>query len=111
MAAGATDALEEAACRALARVMSALFATHGRAWGDRDLIVSLATDLACNAYGSDAVGRTIEPLLRRAAQNEGYGLLPRQERPVIINTKGPSASGKSTLRPLQKKLAGDIGMH
>jgi hypothetical protein len=29
---------------------------------------------------------------------------------VVINTKGPSASGKSTLRPLQKKLAGDIGV-
>jgi hypothetical protein len=29
---------------------------------------------------------------------------------VIINTKGPSASGKSSLRPLQKKLAGDIGV-
>jgi hypothetical protein len=28
----------------------------------------------------------------------------------VINTKGPSASGKSTLRPLQKKLAGEIGV-
>jgi hypothetical protein len=37
-------------------------------------------------------------------------LLPRQEQPVVINTKGPSASGKSTLRPLQKKLAGNIGV-
>ena len=27
----------------------------------------------------------------------------------MINTKGASASGKSTLRPLQKRLAGDIG--
>ena len=27
-----------------------------------------------------------------------------------MNIKGPSASGKSTLRPLQKKLAGDIGV-
>ena len=28
-----------------------------------------------------------------------------------MNTKGASASGKSTLRPLQKKLAGDIGVN
>src|ERR1700678_585631 len=56
MAADATNALQEAACRALARVMSALFAAHGRAWGDRNLIVSLATDMACNDYGSDALG-------------------------------------------------------
>ena len=27
-----------------------------------------------------------------------------------MNTKGPSASGKSTLRPLQKALAGEIGV-
>jgi hypothetical protein len=97
------------AYRTLARVMSALFATQGHAWGTRDLIVSMATDMACNDYGSECIGRAIEPLLLRAARNEGYSLLPRQERPVVINTKGPSASGKSTLRPLQKKLAGDIG--
>jgi hypothetical protein len=96
--------------RTLARVMSALFATHGSAWGTRELIASIATDMACNEYGSDAVGRAIEPLLSRAASCEGYTLLPRQERPVVINTKGPSASGKSTLRPLQKTLAGDIGV-
>jgi hypothetical protein len=109
LAALSTDAQRKIACRALARVMSALFATQGHAWGTRDLIVSMATDMACNDYGSECIGRAIEPLLLRAARNEGYCLLPRQERPVVINTKGPSASGKSTLRPLQKKLAGDIG--
>ncbi len=101
---------QKLACRTLARVMSALFATQGHAWGTRELIVSMATDMACNDYGSDCIGRTIEPLLLQAARSEGYRLLPRQERPVVINTKGPSASGKSTLRPLQKKLAGDIGV-
>jgi hypothetical protein len=97
------------AYRTLARVMSALFATQGHAWGTRDLVVSMATDMACNEFGSECIGSAIEPLLLRAARDEGYCLLPRQERPVVINTKGPSASGKSTLRPLQKKLAGDIG--
>lgn len=105
------DPARSMALRALARVMSALFATHGCAWGSRDLVISLAADLACNDSGSDAIGRAIEPLLLRAARSEGYRLLPRQMRPVIINTKGPSASGKSTLRPLQNKLAGDIGVN
>jgi hypothetical protein len=104
------DPLLRAGYRALARVMSALFTTHGRAWGTPELIRSIATDLACNTHGSDVIGRMIEPILREAAAAEGYWLLPGQERPVIINTKGPSASGKSTLRPLQKKLAGDIGV-
>jgi hypothetical protein len=106
----AGSAPQRIAYRTLARVMSALFATQGHAWGTRDLIVSMATDMACNDYGSECIGRAIEPLLLRAARHEGYSLLPRQERPVVINTKGPSASGKSTLRPLQKKLAGDIGV-
>jgi hypothetical protein len=98
------------AYKALARALSALFSAHGHAWGTRELIASMATDMASNDYTSDCIGQAIAPLLRRAASAEGYKLLPRQERPVIINTKGPSASGKSTLRPLQKKLAGDIGV-
>ena len=107
---GASEPLQRLAYGTLAKVLSALFATHGCAWGTRDLIVPLARDLACNAYGSDAIGRRLDPLLKRAAAAEGYGLLPRQDRPVVINTKGASASGKSTLRLLQKKLAGDIGV-
>jgi hypothetical protein len=97
--------------RTLARVLSGLFARHGHAWGTRDLILSLARDLTCNVVASDVIGGRIEPLLRRAAQAQGYVLLPRQDRPIVINTKGASASGKSTLRPLQKKLAGEIGAH
>jgi hypothetical protein len=110
LAGTAEDSRQRIAYRTLARVMSALFATQGHAWGTREIIVPVATDMACNDYGSDAIGRAIEPLLLRAVRSEGYKLLPRQERPVVINTKGPSASGKSTLRPLQKKLAGDIGV-
>jgi hypothetical protein len=110
MAAASQDPLQELACRALSRVMSALFSTHGEAWGGRELILAIATGIAGNAYCSDCIGATLEPLLRQAAIEEGYGLLPRQERPVVINTKGPSASGKSTLRLLQRKLASDIGV-
>jgi len=108
-AARAGDALEGGAYRCLARVMAALFTMNGRAWGTSELIISLASDIAANAHGGDAIGRLIEPVLREAAGMEGYKLLPRQERPLVINTKGPSASGKSTLRPLQRKLAGQIG--
>jgi hypothetical protein len=102
---------EAVAYKALARTLSALFATQGHAWGTKELIASMACNLACNDFGSDCIGRLIAPLLARAVRDEGYKLLPRQEHPVVINTKGPSASGKSTLRPLQKKLAGDIGLY
>ena len=110
LAAAAGDSAPAAAYRALARTMSALFATQGHAWGTKELIASMAAILACNDFGSDCIGRAIAPLLRCAAREQGYKLLPKQEHPVVINTKGPSASGKSTLRPLLKKLAGDIGV-
>ncbi|MBV8743104.1 MAG: hypothetical protein JOZ12_15045, partial [Sinobacteraceae bacterium] len=110
LASRSTDPLRRAACSALARLLSALFTTNGRAWGTHELIVAVATDLAANTYGSDVIGAMVGPIVRRAAQLEDYGVLPRQQRPIVINTKGPSASGKSTLRPLQKKLAGALGV-
>jgi hypothetical protein len=106
----AADAAAVAAYKSLARVTSALFTTQGAAWGTKDLIASMAAGFAANDFGSDCIGQTIAPLLQTAAREQGYKLLPRQEHPVVINTKGPSASGKSTLRPLQKKLAGEIGV-
>jgi hypothetical protein len=106
----AGNGLAGPACRALARIAAAILKRHGRPWGTRELVASIATDVASNELGSDLVGRAIEPLLLRAAKIEGYSLLPAQQWPVIMNTKGPSASGKSTLRPLQKQLAGSIGV-
>lgn len=106
----AENSLQKAAYRALLKVVSAVRIKHGRLWADRALLTSLASGIACNEYGSEALGRLIEPHVRKAAMDESYRLLPAQEHPVVMNTKGASASGKSTLRPLQKKLAGKIGV-
>jgi hypothetical protein len=106
----AEDELRSAAYSALSRVIAAILQRHGGPWGTRELIASLATDMASNEHGSDMVGKAIEPLLLQAVRTEGYSLLPAQNSPVIMNTKGPSASGKSTLRPLQRQLAIDIGV-
>ena len=107
---GAADPLEAAAYRALARVLSALLVRHGRAWGSREMIARLAVDIACNDAASDAIGRLIEPWLAEAVRAEGYRRLPPQAQPVVMNTKGASASGKSTLRPLQRALASRISV-
>jgi hypothetical protein len=104
------DALRGAACAALAKVVSALLVRHGRVWGSREMVATLATDIACNDLGSETIGHELDPLIAKAAAGEGFRVLPPQEQPVVMNTKGPSASGKSTLRPLQKRLAGDIGV-
>ena len=54
---GSNDAMRMAARRALARVASALVVRHGRMWGGRDTLAALALDLACNAHGSEVIGR------------------------------------------------------
>jgi hypothetical protein len=102
--------LRAAACRALARTVGAVAGRHGGTEGARELVANIATDLACNDYGSEAIGELIDPWLAEAARAEGYRLLPAQERPVIMNTKGASAAGKSTMRPEQKMLAERIGV-
>jgi hypothetical protein len=107
----AVDAWHKSAYRALIKVVSALLIRHGELWGSRELVAAIATDIACNDVGADEIGRLLAPWLIDAAGSEGYTLLPRQEQPFVMNTKGASASGKSTLRPLQKKLAGDIGVN
>ncbi|MGE5172032.1 MAG: hypothetical protein ACM3JC_16850 [Rudaea sp.] len=104
------DPDEAAACRALARVVSAILVRHGQLWGSREMLARLAVDIACNQRASDAIGELIAPWFVEGARAEGFRRLPAQVHPVVMNTKGASASGKSTLRPLQRRLAGEIGV-
>ncbi len=106
----ADDTVQRATHLALAKVVSALYARHGQLWGNRDIVASLATNVACDHAAGEAIGRLIDPLIATAAHEQGYRLLPGQQHPVVMNTKGPSASGKSTIRPLQRTLAGYIGV-
>jgi hypothetical protein len=106
----AEDPAAQAAYRSLARVASAVRARHGRIWGDRALLAPVATGLACNDHGPGLIGTLLEPLVRTAAECEGFRPLPAQEAPVVMNTKGASASGKSSMRPLQRLLAAEIGV-
>ena len=109
-AAETADPLQAGALRALARVTDAMLGRHGRPWGQSDLVAQLALGLACNDLGAEAIGRRIEPWIRDGARAEGYRRLPAQAEPLVMNTKGASAAGKSTLRPLQRDLAARIGV-
>ena len=104
------DPLLQASHRMLLKIADAIRVRHGRLRGDGALLSALVTDLICNEYGSEMIGRMIEPLIRDAAAREGYRLLPAQDRPVVMNVKGASAAGKSTMRPLQRKLAEALGI-
>lgn len=104
------DPLESACLDALAKVVGSILGHRGRLIGDQETIARLTTNMVCNTYGSVQVGRTIEPLIQRAVEAENYRILPAQEKPVVMNVKGASASGKSTIRPQQRRLAGRIGI-
>jgi hypothetical protein len=106
---GGTGGPEAAAFHALARICRALYGKVGNwrtAW---ELAGSLAVDVACNEFCAKRIGHLIEQHVREAARREGYRLLPHRDPAIVMNTKGPSASGKSTLRPLQHALADRIG--
>ena len=95
--------------RALIRIINAIRVKHGRGLGEPALITSLVTDRCANVLGAELLGRLLDPLVRCAAQGEGYATLAPQSHPVVMNTKGASASGKSSQRQRQRALAARIG--
>jgi len=101
--------LEAACLHALSRVATAITAQRGRLPADKDLLGKLAVTLVCNEHGSEIIGEAIDPFIHEAVAREGFRPLPPQERPVVMNVKGASASGKSTMRPLQRILAKKLG--
>jgi hypothetical protein len=111
MASEGSDALSRAVCAALALVANALIIKHGRIVGDKPLLASLVTGLVCNQHGSEIIGEMIAPRIDEAIAAEGYRRLPPQVEPVVINVKGASASGKSTMRPRQQKHVEKLGLN
>jgi hypothetical protein len=107
---GAGGRLEQACFDALISIATAITARRGRLLASKDLLTELAVTRVCNNYGSEVIGNAIEPFIQEALSREGYQPLPPQERPVVMNVKGASASGKSTMRPLQRTLAKKLGL-
>jgi hypothetical protein len=97
------------ALRALSRTWRALYGKVGSWRAAGDLAASIATDMACNEFCARQIGRLIGQHVQDAVRGEGYRQLPHHDPAIVMNTKGPSASGKSTLRPLQHALADRIG--
>ena len=106
-----TDHHLEAACFvALHRVATAVMSQRGQLLGGNELLKELAVTLLCNDFGSEVIGEAMLPFIQEAVACEGYRFLPRHEKPVVMNVKGAPASGKSTMRPLQKILAGKLNL-
>src|SRR5262249_53212957 len=88
----------------------AIFSQHGYLTSSRSLVTAIALRLFCNDYGSVVIGEFLESLVHLAARQEDYRLLPAQSQPTVMNVKGASAAGKSSMRPLQKQLAQRLGI-
>ncbi len=102
--------VERACLHGLRMIVSAIVGQRGRLMADRETVARLASNWICNSYGSEKIGDLLDPIIREAVAAEGYTYLPFQKSPVILNVKGASAAGKSTIRPLQRKLAQRIGV-
>lgn len=100
-----TTALQSACYRALLRLGGAMMGQQGRLISDQDMIVNLASRLVIHDYGSLHIRKMISDDFEKAVKAEGFRYLTPQAKPVVMNTKGASAAGKSTLRPKQRELA------
>ena len=104
------DDLTAACFRALSRVVGAVLGRRGGLVVPKDVLVSIATNLVSNDRGGDLVGDRVSPLFDRAVEMLGYYRLPSQKEPVVLNGKGASASGKSSIRHQQRRIAENLGL-
>lgn len=105
-----SDELKKACLSALHRVVGAHIGQRGRIVAEHDLIRDVCVRLVLNDYGAVAVNRMADPIIDEAARHEHYRMLPTQKEPVIFNVKGASASGKSTIRGEQRRMAERLGV-
>ncbi len=110
IAATSPDPAECAAYDSMLRVLAVVVGKRGRLVGDGELLSELALRDFSNGYGSKFIGDRLSGIIKTAARAEGFKLLPAQEKPVIMNVKGASAAGKSTLRPQLKHLVEVLGL-
>jgi hypothetical protein len=102
--------LARAVYRSLYRVLGSIASSSGFIGSDIEYLSRLVTNHVCNSYGSQVIGHQIAPLVQRAIQQLGLTPTVAAEKPVLISLKGSSAAGKSSLRPMLKKVMGDHGI-
>lgn len=104
------DPLECACLEALVKSVGAIIGHRGRMLPDYDLVTRIVVNQVINSHGCTIVDSIIDSIWNEAIVKEGYRPLPTQDKPFIMNVKGASASGKSTIRPQQRLLAQKLGI-
>ena len=102
--------LERQTLSSLLRVVAIVRARLGGLSGHANLLRRLAHGLALEPLASRMIGEKVGGLVDTLATRLGYRRLPAQAAPVVLNTKGASASGKSTLRLKQRELVQRMGV-
>src|SRR5262249_28766389 len=105
----ADSRLEQSCLRALSTIATAITARRGRVLTGKEILGDLAGRLGCKDFWSETHRDATAPFFPPTGLRAGYPALSPQQRPVIMNVKGASASGKSTMRPLQRALARKLG--
>lgn len=95
---------------ALITIADGIARVRGKMIPDAEMITGFALNLYMNTHADRVIGEMLEPIMQAAAKAEGYRFLPDQDKPFIMNVKGASASGKSTIRPQQRALADKLGV-
>ncbi len=110
MGLAAVDPLRRASFRSLYRVLGTLAGKRGRLGSDRDLLAMLVVRHACNSHGGQLIGQLVASCVDAVIEREGFVRVARREKPVLISLKGASAAGKSSLRPMLKRLMREQGI-
>lgn len=105
------DSLNAAIHKGLYRVLSTISGNRGYLGPDLELLTRLVGNHVCNRLGSEQIGTLIAPWIETALREAGYPRIPNTERPVLISLKGASAAGKSSLRPMLKRMMEERGIH
>ena len=103
-------ALQRACLSALIKTVGAITGHRGRMLPDYSLVTRIVVNQVCNTHGHDVIDQCVNQYWTKAVAAEGYRQLPVQSKPVIMNVKGASASGKSTIRPQQRMLSEKLGI-
>lgn len=106
----AREPLRQAVYKSLYRVLGSILAVRGHLGNNRALLERIATEHVCNNYGSQLISEFIAPLLDVAIDKEGYRRIPNRQAPILISLKGPSAAGKSSIRPMLQDVMRAHGM-
>jgi hypothetical protein len=97
--------LEQVCLDSLIKCVGKIVSHRGRMLPDHELVGRIATNRAMNTLGAQVVESALDALWNKAVAAEGYRMLPAQKKPVVMNVKGASAAGNSTIRPQQRQLA------